>query len=206
MSLKYGLIGSTEYGEDFAGWLKEHAIAYMNVDVSVSGSRFKTGGSPSLANLIIDVATKIPHPTEEGRTLWDARTDSGPFVDMRGDFSLPIDVVASDLEKQALAQEVSPLGSGSDYSTFLQHLGIASSDQGFTTTLSDAPYHYHSIYDSQRWQEVYADPPSPSGALFPRHVAVAKNLGLLSLRLIDSIILPLNTTFYASQLNGYLAK
>ena len=73
-------------------------------------------------------------------------------------------------------------------------------DQGFGNTPTDAPYHYHSIYDSQRWQETYADPG------FFRHIAVAKHLGLVALRLIDSFILPLNTTHYAYELDDYLDK
>jgi len=94
---------------------------------------------------------------------------------------------------------------------------VASVDQGFGSTLTDAPYHYHSIYDSQMWQEVYADPG------FHKHVcltstitafthftcyqvAVAQHLGLLTLRLADSIILPLNTTQYALELDSYLDK
>ena len=52
-------------------------------------------------------------------------------------------------------------------------------------------YHYHSIYDSQRWQELYADPG------FHRHVAVAKLLGLQTLRLASDVILPFNTTHYS---------
>lgn len=90
------------------------------------------------------------------------------------------------------------MGSGSDYTVFLQRLGVASVDQGFGSTPTDAPYHYHSIYDSQMWQEVYADPG------FHKHVAVAQHLGLLTLRLADSIILPLNTTQYALELDSYL--
>ena len=71
-------------------------------------------------------------------------------------------------------------------------------DQGFGGTPTDAPYHYHSIYDSQLWQERYADPG------FFRHTAVAKHLGVVALRLADSIILPLNTTHYAYELDSYL--
>lgn len=91
-------------------------------------------------------------------------------------------------------------------------------DQAFASTPSDAVYHYHSVYDSQRWQEQYADPG------FVRHVsvnlveeitdvkmvyiqiAIAKHLGLLALRLTDAIILPLNTTQYTLELHQYLKK
>jgi N-acetylated-alpha-linked acidic dipeptidase len=70
---------------------------------------------------------------------------------------------------KASKTRVHPLGSGSDFTVFLQHLGVASSDQGFGGTLSDAPYHYHSIYDSQSWQERYADPG------FHRHVSTTSS-------------------------------
>jgi N-acetylated-alpha-linked acidic dipeptidase len=61
-------------------------------------------------------------------------------------------------------------------------------------------YHYHSIFDSQHWQEEYADPG------FHRHVAVAQHLGLTALSISDAIILPLNTTQYAYELDGYLDR
>lgn len=61
-------------------------------------------------------------------------------------------------------------------------------------------YHYHSVYDSQRFQELYSDPG------FVRHVAVAKHLGLVTLRLLQPPLLPLNTTQYASELGTYLEK
>lgn len=75
---------------------------------------------------------------------------------------------------------INPLGSGSDYTVFLQYIGVrnvqeavefdlmsvqvASSEAGFTSTLHDPVYHYHSVFDSQHWQEVYGDPG------FSRHV------------------------------------
>ncbi|KAF5388129.1 hypothetical protein D9615_000480 [Tricholomella constricta] len=204
---EYGLIGSTEWGEDFPEWISEHAVAYLNVDVSVSGSQWNVGGSPSLAHLIKRTALDIPHPTLEGKTLWDARNDEGPFKGIEGhnsNLTIDADFIeaynAAQRDLRASKTGVSPLGSGSDYTVFLQRLGVASSDEGFGFTPSDAVYHYHSIYDSQKYQEVYADPG------FHRHVTVAKHLGLLALRLTDSIIVPLNTTQYAFELDDYLAK
>ncbi|GLB33889.1 putative vacuolar protein sorting-associated protein 70 [Lyophyllum shimeji] len=204
---EYGLVGSTEWGEDFPEWISKHTVAYLNVDVSVSGSRWEVGGSPSLANLIQQTALEVPHPTVEGKTLWDARNDEGPFTGAEGPSSnLTID--ADVLEAYNVAKRnlhasktgVAPLGSGSDFTVFLQRLGVASSNEGFGGTPTDAVYHYHSIYDSQRFQEVYADPG------FHRHVVVAKHLGLQALRIIDSIIVPLNTTQYAFELDDYLGK
>ncbi|KAF8913770.1 hypothetical protein CPB84DRAFT_1720468 [Gymnopilus junonius] len=203
---EYGLVGSTEWGEDFAPWISEHVVAYLNVDVSVAGSRFSASASPSLAHLIRETATDVPHPTVQGKTLWDAREDCGPYTDLVQALNATADTDFLELynqeesRKKAARIDVDPLGSGSDFTVFLQRLGVASSDQGFGFTPTDAVYHYHSIYDTQSWQERYAD----SG--FHRHVAVAKFLGLLGLRLTDSVILPINTTQYALELDDYLAK
>ncbi|KAL4247046.1 peptidase M28 family protein [Abortiporus biennis] len=192
---EYGLVGSTEWAEDFAEWIGSNVVAYLNLDVSVAGSAWVASASPSLANLIKTTAQEIPHPTDPKRTLWDARSDEGPY---HGEKDLE-SVFPSELRSQhAEGTGIEPLGSGSDFTVFLQRLGVASMDQGFAFTPSDAVYHYHSIYDSQHWQEVYGDP------TFERHTTVAKHLGLMTLRVANSIILPLNTTQYALELDDYL--
>ncbi|KAF8138373.1 Zn-dependent exopeptidase, partial [Boletus edulis] len=199
---EYGLIGSTEWGEDFAQWIQSHAVSYVNVDVSVAGSRYRASASPSLVHLVKRSAQDVAHPTEAGKTVWDAAYDSGPYTgELDADFASMWATMNQTLARAASEDDVrnvSPLGSGSDYTVFLQRLGVASSDQTFSSTPTDPPYHYHSIYDTQMWQETYADPG------FHRHVALAKTLGLLTLRLADSIILPLNTTEYALQLDSYV--
>lgn len=166
---QYGLIGSTEFGEDFSTWISDHVVAYLNLDVSVCGSRWNVAASPSLAHIIKQTALDIPHPTIAGKTLWDARDDSGPFVDVYGNQTIDAEYLARYSEERRRSEtsktNISPLGSGSDYTVFLQRLGVASVDQGFGFTPSDAVYHYHSIYDSQAWQERYADPG------FVRHVS-----------------------------------
>ncbi|KAG8926201.1 hypothetical protein FRC01_009216 [Tulasnella sp. 417] len=206
-----GLVGSTEYGEDFHDFLRDHVVAYLNVDVATKGSRFQLGGSPSLGHLLRQAAIDIPHPTEANRTLWDARTDSGPLTGPKamnlGGRSVE-EIGADHYAEQVLMEEfakpdslnIRPLGSGSDYTVFLQRIGIASSDEGFGGTYTDPVYHYHSVYDSQRFQELYSDPG------FVRHVAVAKHLGLVTLRLLQPPLLPLNTTQYALELGTYLKK
>ncbi|KAJ7180389.1 Zn-dependent exopeptidase [Mycena crocata] len=197
-----GLVGSTEYGEDFAQWLAEHAVAYINVDGAVSGSRWGAASSPSLSHLIRQTAMDVPHPTMPGKTLWDSRNDDGPFSVVDGHID-PEFLAAYETGQTRQAAENSifmALGSGSDFTVFLQRIGLASSSEGFGSTLQDAVYHYHSIYDSQRWQELYADPG------FHRVTAVAKHLGLMLLRLTDSIIVPLNTTQYALELHNYLSE
>ncbi|KAJ7498642.1 Zn-dependent exopeptidase [Mycena latifolia] len=196
---EYALIGSTEYGEDFAEWLSEHAVAYINVDVSAAGSRWIAQASPSLSHLIQRTALDVPHPTVPGKTLWDARFDDGPLsARERADPEYIAAYKAAEISRQSAKGILAPLGSGSDFTVFLQRLGVASTNEGFGGGPFDPVYHYHSIYDSQMWQELSADPGSH------RATAVAKHLGLLLLRLTDSIIVPLNTTQYALELHNYL--
>ncbi|KAA1466608.1 Zn-dependent exopeptidase [Dentipellis sp. KUC8613] len=188
---EYGLIGSTEWGEDFKDWIKDNVVAYLNLDSSVGGSRFGASASPSLSHFVRSTAEQIPHPYDPTRTLWDATEDSGSYF-------------GEDAEDEVQAEAtdnlgVRPLGSGSDYTVFLQHIGVASADAGgFGATRSDAVYHYHSVYDSEPWMETYGD------IGFLKHVAVSKNLGLQALRIANAIVLPFNTTHYAFQLDAYL--
>ncbi|KAL7282546.1 hypothetical protein ACG7TL_004017 [Trametes sanguinea] len=190
---EYGMIGSTEWTEDFSDWISGNVVAYINIDGSAAGSPWLPTGSPSLAHLIRDAALDLPHPTDPGRSLWDARHDAGPFhARTSGEFvKRSRDVVEDDVD-------IAPLGSGSDFTSFLQRLGVASMDESFNLSPTDAVYHYHSIYDTEMWKEKYADPG------FEKHVTVANHLGLVLLRLIESSILPLNTTHYSLQLGRYL--
>ena len=165
-------------------------------DSSVSGSRFRLSASPSLAHLVSEAAQDIPHPTIPGKTLWQARFDSGPLHGMLDEEAMrvwedqwgealvePEDLDASDSLRVAIkggmktnvhgvpvrsagTSSVGALGSGSDYTVFLQRIGVASSNGGFGSTLSDPVYHYHSVFDSQVWQERYGDPG------FHRHVSL----------------------------------
>ncbi|KAE9399632.1 Zn-dependent exopeptidase [Gymnopus androsaceus JB14] len=183
---EYGLIGSTEWGEDFADFIDKYCFRFA-----------------SLAHLVHDAAVDLPHPTETNKTLWDATKDTGKFFGTREDLVM-WDAEAASLYKASMSAQdelgVGVLGSGSDYTIFLQRIGVASMNHGFGSTQSDAVYHYHSVYDSERWEEMYADPG------FYRHVAVAKHLGLIALRLAGSAVLPLNTTHYSYELENYLNK
>jgi len=225
---EYGVIGSTEWGEDFPHWIESHVVAYLNVDNSAGGSRFHISASPSLAHLLRSSAESVPHPIDPERTLWDANKDAGPFTERPGMGIMSPDEarkfrderVAWIDEQAALrsaiyarAKQGSPgdevsmaddmdvgaLGSGSDYLVFLLHIGVASMDGGFDGTAGDAVFHSHSVYDSITWMERYGDPG------YHRSAAVAKYVGLAALRISDSIILPINTTQYAYELLYYLS-
>ncbi|SRR6266852_4802089 len=121
---QYGLIGSTEWGEDFAEWIQKYVVAYVNLDTAVAGSTFGAAASPLLSHFIRKTAEDLPHPTDPKRTLWDATADRGQLFGEHDD----IDSLGTEVDTQAAADSagIRPLGSGSDYTVFLQHLGVLS--------------------------------------------------------------------------------
>lgn len=185
---EYGLIGSTEWAEDFGDWLQANAVAYLNFDSSASGSNFRGAASPSLALLLRGAAEQITKIGED-RSVWEARADGGEWP------SATIHAEAEAVEGKGSG--IRPLGSGSDYTAFLQRYGVASTDFSFKGGPTDPVYHYHSIYDSFTWMRKFGDPQ------FRKHAEGAQIIGLVLLRLADALILPLNTTQYARDLVWY---
>lgn len=171
---EYGLVGSTEFGEDYAQWIRDHIVAYHNVDVSVSGSIIQASSSPSLSRFVQKAAAKVDDPNSKRNT--SATTDK---------ISL---------------NAFNPLGSGSDYTVFLQHLGIASTDLGFKRSAQDPVYMYHSNYDSFYWMDNLGDPG------FHRHEAAAKIVGLMAIETSTELFPPINVQDYANELSKYLGK
>ena len=134
---EYGLLGSTEWVEQYRDELKRDAVAYLNMD-GVGGREFRTSSVPSLDALIEDVTTQVRDPNGGG-TVFDAWTAEGP-------------------------PEIDRLGSGSDYTAFLDHVGVPSVDTGFTT--GDPPGgEYHASYDDTYMMEKLPRPrlPRPRG-------------------------------------------
>ena len=86
----------------------------------MSGSKFGASGSPSLAHFIRKTAEDLPHPTDPKRTLWDATADRGQLFGEHDD----IDPLGAKVENKVVDIGVKPLGSGSDYTVFLQRLGV----------------------------------------------------------------------------------
>lgn len=178
---EFGLLGSTEWVEHHAQMLRAQAVAYINLDSATSGHRFGASASPSLARLIRDVAREVTDPAT-GKSVYEAwrqtqRTSRSQEA-------------TTDLTEP----RVGPLGSGSDYTPFLQHLGIAAADIRFRGDYGV----YHSIYDSFHWMEKFGDP------TFAYHRAAAQIWGLIVLRLADSLILPFDYTEYGRELKRAL--
>lgn len=184
---EYGLIGSTEWAEDFGPtFFNANVAAYINIDVGVGGAQFSGAASPSLRELIKGSAASVLSSLDSSMSVWETwQTEDEHGIDSFSALKSP---------------EIDALGSGSDFTPFLQHFGVASASVEFGPTRGGAVYHYHSIYDSFNWMEKFTDPG------FYRHEDMAKVLGVMLLRLGDGLVLPLNTTDYARELAAYLGK
>ena len=184
---EYGLVGSVEWGEDQAGDLSENAIAYLNLDSAVTGSRFGAGGTPSMRDLVRESIARVPEPTKGGTVgqQWEKR--------LHGEWAResPVHLEAPEAEFEL---HLGQLGSGSDYTVFLDHLGIPSINFGFGGKYGV----YHSIYDNFRWMERFGDPG------FVYHVAAARFYALMAMRLSGADVLPLRYSSYGPALREQL--
>jgi N-acetylated-alpha-linked acidic dipeptidase len=180
---EYGLVGSTEWAEEHAADLQKNAVAYLNCDVAVTGPNLGMGGAPSLLAVAQQAARDVPDPRRGGSVgaAWEARERAAWAQ------RTPVDLEGKDASYQP---RLAALGSGSDYTAFLDHLGVPAVDLGF-----GGPYGvYHSVYDNFRWMEKYGDP----GFLY--HAAAARLWGLMAMRLASADVVPLRFGAYAATL------
>lgn len=167
-----GLLGLTEWAEDHAKWIGSKVVAYLNIDSAVTGNTLALQSSPVLNQVLKDAAKVLPYP--KGGTLFE-HFQNGP-----------------------LKGEIPILGSGSDYTVFLEHLGVPSFDIGFACNpMTDPIYQYHLNYDSFYWMETFTDPG------FVYHNLMSKYLGIIALRLSGSEVIQFNVEDYASAIQGY---
>lgn len=185
-----GLIGSTEWAEENASELREKAVAYLNMDAAVSGANFGASSVPSMWKLIRSAAQDVRDP-KTGKSIYDAWRDR-----VRGDSPDSELFDTNGNEKPSPTPRIGALGSGSDYTPFLQHLGVAALDMGFGGDYGV----YHSAYDSFYWMAHFGDP------TFQYHVAAAQIWGTITLRIADAEGLPLDYTDYAAQLREFVTE
>ncbi|KAF2151695.1 peptidase M28 [Myriangium duriaei CBS 260.36] len=128
---EYGLVGSTEWVEEYIPWLSTSAFAYLNVDVAAKGPHFSAAGAPLLDKALYQATKSVqsPNQTVKGSSIYDV-----------------------------WHKRIRTMGSGSDFTAFQDFAGIPSIDVGFGSSLKDPVYHYHSNYDSQAWMDKYGDP------------------------------------------------
>lgn len=180
-----GLLGSTEWVEDRADTLSAKVVAYVNSDSNSRGF-FDAGGSHSLERFVNELARDVPDPKVKGSVA---------------DRLLARTILNGSAPERRLARdeqrfEIDALGSGSDYTPFLQHLGIASLNIGFG---GEGEYgQYHSVYDSVDHYLRFQDPDLAYAA------ALARIGGRAVLRLSEADLLPFDFTRSAERIGRYV--
>lgn len=179
------LLGSTEFAEEHAAELQQKAVVYINSDANGRGFLF-AGGSQALQPLVEEISKTIIDPEKKISVFerWKANKIAHTS--------------SAKTQKEILDDtnyDLSALGSGSDYSPFLQHLGIPSLDIGYGG--EDGGGEYHSIYDSYDDYRRFKDP------TFEYGVALSKTAGHAVLRMADADILPFNFSDLFKRVNTY---
>ncbi|MDT8427946.1 MAG: transferrin receptor-like dimerization domain-containing protein [Pseudomonadales bacterium] len=184
-SEEQGLIGSTEWVEHHAPVLDERAVAYINSDGNSRGF-VNIGGSHVLEKMANELMRDVKDP-QTGVSVAErrrARIEVNGNADARAELKSRADM------------RISPLGSGSDYSPFLQHLGIASLNIGFGGEADDGSY--HTLYDTYEHYTRFRDPGMAYG------VALAQVAGRATLRLANAPRLPFEFTGLADNIGLYV--
>jgi len=183
-----GLIGSTEWAEHHAEDLKKHAVAYLNTDGTSRGF-IHIGGSHVLERFFNQIIEEVNDPRSE-ITLKERRQ---AYDKIYGE---------SEQEQTDAAERsdlrIAPMGSGSDYTPFLQHLGIASANLGFGGEAAGGSY--HTLYDTYEHYTTWNDPGLTYSATLP------KVTGRATLRLANAQRLPFEFTGFADNIALYISE
>ena len=186
------LLGSTEWAEDHAEELQRKAAVYINSDGNGRGF-LNMSGSHTLEKFINGVARDVKDP-ETGLTVWKR-------LQMRRIERAEASATTSQLQERQEARQradlrISALGSGSDYSAFIDHLGVASLNLGYGG--EDEGGIYHSVYDDFNWYTHFSDTDFSYGR------ALAETIGLAVLRLADAEIIPFDFTDFTDTIRRYV--
>ena len=183
---EWGLLGSTEWGEKHAEELRDKAVLYINTDSNGRGW-LSASGSHSLQKTINEVARDITDP-ETGKSVWEAARERR------------IDQAGSEEEAAAIRDQsdlsIGALGSGSDYTVFLDHLNVASVNVSFGGAGGGGVG--HSIYDTFAYYTRFVDPE------FTYQRALSQTAGTMILRMANATVLPFHFVDYADTLAGYV--
>ena len=183
-----GLLGSTEWVEEHGDELATHAVAYINSDTNGRGY-LEAEGSHSLESLVNGVADDVQDPEKQmsvGQRRRLAALSRSQSPEERKKLESEKNFVLGDL------------GSGSDYSAFIDHAGIASINYGFGGEVGGGIY--HSIYDDFYWYSHFDDPTEQYGR------ALAQTAGMTVMRLSDSDVPALDFAGLADAVGGFVSE
>jgi N-acetylated-alpha-linked acidic dipeptidase len=183
-----GLLGSTEWVEEHADELATHAVAYINSDTNGRGY-LEAEGSHSLESLVNSVADDVQDPEKQ------------ISVGQRHRLAELARAQSPDERKRLESQKnfiIGDLGSGSDYSGFIDHAGVASINYGFGGEVGGGIY--HSIYDDFYWYSHFDDPTEQYGR------TLAQTAGMTVMRLADSDVPPLDFDGLADAVGRFVGE
>jgi N-acetylated-alpha-linked acidic dipeptidase len=200
---EYGLVGSTEWAEEHADELKKKAVLMLNVDSAVAGPELTLSGVPSLRDFVLEAAGTMTD-VRSGRNLRDLWTEarrkawasSSPLVlhDPIWDDHHDSSAGSKSSATRGFVAQMNWLGSGSDYTVFVDHLGIPAVDGGFRGGYGV----YHSIYDNFNWMEKFGDPE------FLSHATAARLYTLIAMRAAAANVVPLRFVPYGLALRTHV--
>ncbi|XP_049993358.1 aminopeptidase NAALADL1 isoform X2 [Alexandromys fortis] len=184
---EFGLIGSTEFTEEFLSKLQERTVAYINVDISVfANATLRAQGTPPVQSVIFSATKEISAPGRSGLSIYDN------WIQYTNRSSTVYGLVPS----------LGTLGAGSDYASFIHFLGISSMDLAYTYDRSKTSARiyptYHTAFDTFEYVKKFLDPD------FSSHRAVGQTAASVLLRLSDSLFLPLHVSDYSETLHSFL--
>ncbi|KAM4617234.1 aminopeptidase NAALADL1 [Discoglossus pictus] len=184
---EFGLIGSTEFAEDYYSKLRDRTVAYINVDISVfANATLRAQGTPPVQNVIFTAAKQVQTPAGSSLSVYDN------WIRHFNRTSL----------LHGTIPQLGTLGAGSDYAPFLHYLGITCMDIAYTYDRSKTSARiypaYHTAYDTFDYASKFIDPG------FISHQMVGRTAGNVLLRLSDSLIIPLGPRDYGETLDTYI--
>jgi N-acetylated-alpha-linked acidic dipeptidase len=182
------LLGSTEWGEQHAQELQQHAVAYINTDGNGRGF-LQAEGAHSLEALVNGVARDIDDP-EAGMSVWNRLQSERIHEEKNAEARTQL--------RQRTDWKLDPLGSGTDYTVFQHHLGVPSLNLSYYG--EDDGGIYHSIYDDFYWFTHFSDTDFVYGR------TLAQTIGTTVMRLADADILPYRFSNLADTVNDYLKE
>jgi N-acetylated-alpha-linked acidic dipeptidase len=185
---EWGLLGSTEWAEKHDAELKQKAAVYINTDGTGKGW-LSAGGSHGLQQLMGEAAKDVMDP-RTGKPIFDEARRRAVLGESEGDNRKAAEADPS--------LRIAPLGSGSDFTPFLQHLTLSALSVGFGG--EDNGGVYHSAYDTIKWYQTYSDTDYSYGR------TLSQLTGTLILRLADAPVLPFQFSDTADTLLRYVAE
>jgi N-acetylated-alpha-linked acidic dipeptidase len=184
---EWGLLGSTEWAEKHKAELQQKAVAYINTDGTGKGW-FSAGGSHGLQQFLGEVTKDVMDP-RTGKPIFEEARRRAVLGHPEAD--------RGEAEKDP-SFRIAPLGSGSDYTPFLQHLTLSALNVGFGGESPGGVY--HSAYDTVKWYQTYSDADYSYGR------TLSQITGTLILRLAEAPVLPFQFTDTADTLMRYVVE